>query len=41
MLELSRQEDGDQDLEDTPLHHDDGDHAEDSVGRVPKFKEPL
>jgi len=41
VLELSRQEDSDQDLENTPLHHDDRDHSKDGMRRVPKFKEPL
>jgi hypothetical protein len=41
VLELSRQEDSNQDLEDTSLHHDDSDYPKHSMRRVPKFEEPL
>lgn len=40
VFELSRQEDSDKELEDTPLHTDDSDDTEDGVGSVPKLKEP-
>ena len=41
VLEFTRQEYGNKDLEDTALDGDDGDEAEDGVGGVPAFEEPL
>lgn len=40
VFELSRQEDSDKELEDTPLHTDNSDDTEDGMGSVPKLKEP-
>lgn len=37
MLELSGQEDGNEDLEDTPLNGNHGDKTEDGVRGVPEF----
>jgi hypothetical protein len=41
VLELSGEEHGNEDLEDTSLHRDDGDDAEDGVRCVPQLEEPL
>jgi hypothetical protein len=40
VLELSGQEDSDEDLEDTPLHGNDGNDTEDSVRSGPSFEVP-
>jgi hypothetical protein len=40
VLELSRQEDGDENLEDGTLDSNDGNHAEDSVRSVPHLEVP-
>lgn len=40
MLELSRQENSNEELEDTPLHTDNSDDTKDGMGSVPKLKEP-
>lgn len=41
VLELSREEDGDEDLENATLHGHDGNDTEDCVGSVPELEEPL
>jgi hypothetical protein len=40
VLELSRQEDSDQDFKDTSLHGNDGDDTEDGVGCTPSLEVP-
>lgn len=40
MLELSREEDGDKDLEDASLNRNDGDHTQHDVRGVPEFEPP-
>lgn len=40
MLELSRKEDGDKDLEDASLNGDDGDHTQYDMRSVPQFEPP-
>lgn len=40
VLEFSRKEDGDQELEDESLNRDDGNHAKDDVRSVPHLKPP-
>lgn len=40
MLEFSRQEDCDEDLEDGSLNGDHGDHGHDGMGSVPEFQIP-
>lgn len=41
VLELARDEDGDQDLLNRTLDSDDGDQSENRMRRVPRFEEPL
>ncbi len=41
VLELSRQEDSDEDLEDTSLHTDNGNDTDHSMRSIPEFQEPL
>ena len=41
MLELTGEEDGDEDLLDGTLDGDDGDDSENGVRRIPKLEEPL
>ncbi|KAJ9109911.1 hypothetical protein QFC19_001891 [Naganishia cerealis] len=40
VLELSRKEDGDKDLEDASLHSNDRNHAQHDMGGVPKLEPP-
>lgn len=40
MLELSRQEDGNENLEDTPLNSNDRNDTENGMTRVPELEEP-
>ena len=41
MLELPRQEDSNEDLEDTSLDADDGNETENRVRSIPELQEPL
>ncbi len=41
VLELSGQEDSDEDLEDTSLHTDNGNDTDHSMRSIPEFQEPL